>query len=164
MSQKFRLHLDLFMNQFFSPQCLVSLIFLLRIFRKFEIDWFENSRRKWKWRLLWCVRLKLMDVPWILNIWWPMPLFWVFYFIDWYWDEYILRTVILLGGCMEVWTWSSLDACLFWSCFDVIVVKVKVSRGIMPFFPMWSTVRTNHIYFQITQPGSSTVTSLSNFA
>jgi hypothetical protein len=56
----------------------------------------------------------------------------------------------------------------------VIVVRVNVSRGIVPVpchFPQWgSTVRTlinlpmgrfawtNHIYFLITQPGSSTVT------
>jgi hypothetical protein len=50
----------------------------------------------------------------------------------------------------------------------MIVVRVKVSRGIKPFSPMeidcadtmgrfaW----TNRIYFQITQPGSSTVTPL----
>ncbi len=59
-----------------------------------------------------------------------------FYLTDWYWDEYILHTLILLGGCMVVWTWSGLEAFLFWSCIDTIVVRVKVSRGIVPFFPM----------------------------
>jgi hypothetical protein len=55
---------------------------------------------------------------------------------------------------------------LFWICIDVIVVRVKVSRGFEPFSPWGPTVRTlinrptgrfawtNHIYFQITQPGS----------
>jgi hypothetical protein len=27
------------------------------------------------------------------------------------------------------------EACLFWICIDVIVVRVKVSRGILPFSP-----------------------------
>ncbi len=52
----------------------------------------------------------------------------------------------------------------------MIVVRVKVSRGIVPFSLMGLTVRTlinrpmgrfawtNHIYFQITQAGRSTVT------
>ncbi len=31
---------------------------------------------------------------------------------------------------------GGLKACLFWSCIDVIVVRVKVSRGIVPFSPM----------------------------
>ncbi len=35
-----------------------------------------------------------------------------------------------------VWTRGSLEACLFWSCIDVIVIRVKVSRGIEPFSPM----------------------------
>ncbi len=73
---------------------------------------------------------------------------------------------------MVEWTWSGVEACLFWSCTDVIVVRVKVSRGFEPFSPWGSTVRTlvnrpmgrfawtNHIYFQITQPGCSTVTPL----
>ncbi len=71
-----------------------------------------------------------------------MPFFWfLFYFTDWHWYEYILHTVRLLGGCMGVWTWSGLEACLFWSCFNVIVVRVKVSWGIVP-FPQWrSTMR-----------------------
>jgi hypothetical protein len=33
-----------------------------------------------------------------------MPLFFIYYFTDWYWDEYILYTVIVLEGCMVVWT------------------------------------------------------------
>ncbi len=57
---------------------------------------------------------------------------------------------------------------MFWICIDVIVVRVKVSIGFEPFSPWGSTVRTlvhhpmgrfawtYHIYFQITQPGSST--------
>jgi hypothetical protein len=30
---------------------------------------------------------------------------------------------------------------LFWICIDVIVVRVKVSRGFEPFYPGGSTVR-----------------------
>ncbi len=60
----------------------------------------------------------------------------IFYFTDCYWDEYILHTVILLGGCMVVWVWSRLEACLFWSWIHVIVVRVKVSRGFEPLPPM----------------------------
>ncbi len=65
---------------------------------------------------------------------------------------------------MAVWTWSGLEACLFWSWIDVIVVRLKVSRGIVSFSP-WGcgTVRTpanrpwtDPNYFQKTQPGSST--------
>ncbi len=64
-----------------------------------------------------------------------------FYFTDWYWDEYILHTVILLGGCLVVWTWSGLEACLFWSCIDVIVVRVKPEE--LSHSPqLLSTVRT----------------------
>jgi hypothetical protein len=37
---------------------------------------------------------------------------------------------------MVVWTWSGLKACLFWMCIDVIVVRFKVSRGIVPFSPV----------------------------
>ncbi len=61
---------------------------------------------------------------------------------------------------------------MFWTGIDVIVVRVEVSRGIYLFSPMGidSAGRalvnrsmgrlswTNHIYFQVTQPGSSTVT------
>jgi hypothetical protein len=42
----------------------------------------------------------------------------------------------VLEMCMVVWTWSGPQACLFWSCIDVIVVRVKVSRGIVPFSPL----------------------------
>jgi hypothetical protein len=35
-----------------------------------------------------------------------------------------------------VWTSSGLEAYLFRSCIDMIVVRVKVSRGIEPFYPM----------------------------
>jgi hypothetical protein len=71
---------------------------------------------------------------------------------------------------MVVWTWSGLEACLFGSWIDVIVVRVRVSRGFELFSPWGSIVLTlvnhpmgrfawtNHIYFQITQPGNSTVT------
>ncbi len=87
-------------------------------------------------------------------------------------STYILHTVILLGGCMVIWTWGGLESCLFWSCFDVIVVKVKAAEELCHSPHLGSTVRTiinrpmgrfartNHIYFQITQPGSSTVTLL----
>jgi hypothetical protein len=73
---------------------------------------------------------------------------------------------------MVEWTWGGVEACLFWICIDVIVVRVKVSRGFEPFSPWGSTVQTlvhrpmgifawtNHIYFQITQPSSSTFTPL----
>ncbi len=56
---------------------------------------------------------------------------------------------------------------MFWSCIDVIVVRAKVSRGIVPFSPIGSIIWTlvncplgrfawkNHSYFQITQPSSS---------
>jgi hypothetical protein len=37
---------------------------------------------------------------------------------------------------MVVWTWSGMEACLFWSCIEVIVVRVKDSREIMSFSPM----------------------------
>jgi hypothetical protein len=63
-----------------------------------------------------------------VNILWPMPLFLIYYFTDRYWGEYILHTIILLGKCMVVWTWCDLEACLFWSCIDVIVVRVKVKE------------------------------------
>jgi hypothetical protein len=73
---------------------------------------------------------------------------------------------------MVVWTWSGQDACLFRRCIDVTVVRVKVSRGTEPFFameidsadtsqpPNGEIAWTNPIYFQITQPGSSTGTPL----
>ncbi len=57
-----------------------------------------------------------------------------------------------------------------WSCIDVSAVRVKVSRGIEPFSPigidsadtivncpMGRFAWTNHIYLQITQPGSISV-------
>jgi hypothetical protein len=56
----------------------------------------------------------------------------------------------------------------------VLVVRVKVSKGIVSFTPMGidsadtgqphngEIAWTNHIYFQITQPGSSTVTLCTN--
>jgi hypothetical protein len=65
-----------------------------------------------------------------------MPLFWIYYFIDRYTVENIVHTVIMLEGCMVVWTRSGLDACMLWSCNEVIVDRVKVSRGIEPFSPM----------------------------
>jgi hypothetical protein len=37
---------------------------------------------------------------------------------------------------MVVSTGSGLEACLFRSCLDVVVVRVKVSKGIEPFSPM----------------------------
>jgi hypothetical protein len=54
---------------------------------------------------------------------------------------------------------------LVWICIAVIVVRVKVSKEICA-VPQWgSAVRTlvawtYQFYFQITQPGSSTVTPL----
>ncbi len=35
-----------------------------------------------------------------------------------------------------MWTLGGLEDCLFWSCIVVIVVRVKVSRGIGPFSTM----------------------------
>ncbi len=105
-----------------------------------------------------------------------MPL--IFYFLFY---RLVLRRVHFLysncaEGCLVVWTWGSLDSgnLLVWSCYDVIVimVNVKVSKGIMSFSPMGSTVWTldirpmgrfawsNHIYFQITQTGSTRVVPL----
>jgi hypothetical protein len=37
---------------------------------------------------------------------------------------------------MVMWTCGGLEACLFCSCIDVIVVRVKVSRGFEPLSPM----------------------------
>jgi hypothetical protein len=80
---------------------------------------------------------------------------------------YSILLGVLLGGVDVKWSGDLLVLI----CTDVIVVRVKVSRGFA--IPQWgSTVRslddspmgrfawTNHIYFQITQPGSSTVTPL----
>ncbi len=70
---------------------------------------------------------------------------------------------------MVVWTWSGLEACLFWSCIVVIVFEVNVIRGILSFSPMgvgsadtvkhprWRFTWTVHTYLQITQPGSCSV-------
>jgi hypothetical protein len=67
---------------------------------------------------------------------------------------------------------GGLAAYLFWSCIDVIRLWLQ-STGEFCLSPQWgSTVRTlvnrpmgrfawtNHNYFQITQPGCSTVTPL----
>ncbi len=63
-----------------------------------------------------------------------MPLFLILYFTDCYWDEYDFTSINFAGGGgVVVWTWGGLEACLFWSCIDVIVVRVEVSRGIVPF-------------------------------
>ncbi len=35
-----------------------------------------------------------------------------------------------------VWAWGGLEACLFWNSIDVIVLRVKVSKGIEPFSPI----------------------------
>jgi hypothetical protein len=73
---------------------------------------------------------------------------------------------------MVEWTLCGMEASLFCIYIDVIVIRVKVSRGFEPFSPWGWTVRTlvhrpmgrfewtNHIYFQLTQPGSSIVTPL----
>ncbi len=37
---------------------------------------------------------------------------------------------------MALWTFGGLEACLFCSCIDVIVVRVKVSRVLEPLSPM----------------------------
>ncbi len=37
---------------------------------------------------------------------------------------------------------SGLEVCLLWSFIDVIVVRVKVSREIVPFSPKGATVQT----------------------
>jgi hypothetical protein len=57
-----------------------------------------------------------------------------------------------------------IETCLFWSCIDVTVLGLKSAElGIVPFSPMGPLPKgrfawTNHIYFQKTQPSSSTVT------
>jgi hypothetical protein len=74
--------------------------------------------------------------------WWPMPLFLIFYFTDWYWAEYIVHTVILLGGCMwcgheVVWKLACFEAALTW-----LWSRLK-SADELRHSPKWgSTVRT----------------------
>jgi hypothetical protein len=71
-----------------------------------------------------------------------MPLFLIHYF-----HRLILTRVHFtysnfawgLHGGVDV---CGVEACLFWICIDVIVVRVKVSRGFEPFSPWGSTVRT----------------------
>jgi hypothetical protein len=46
-----------------------------------------------------------------------------------------------LHGGVDV-MYISVEACLFWFCIDVIVVRVKVSKGFETFSPWGSTVRT----------------------
>ncbi len=99
-----------------------------------------------------------------------MPLFLIYYFhrltLTRVHFKYSNFAWGLHGGVDVMW----MEACLILICIDVILVRVKVSRGFEPFSPWGSIVRTlvhrpmgrfawtNHIYFQITQPGSSTVT------
>jgi hypothetical protein len=64
-----------------------------------------------------------------------MPIFFIFYFTDWYRDENILHSVILLGGLhggvdVKYIVWRLTCS---WSCMNVIVVRVKVRGGIVPF-------------------------------
>jgi hypothetical protein len=54
-------------------------------------------------------------------------------------STFYICTVILLGGCMSG---CGVETSLFRICIDVIVVRVKVSRGFEPFSPWGSTVRT----------------------
>jgi hypothetical protein len=71
---------------------------------------------------------------------------------------------------MVMWTLGGLEACLFWSCIVVIVVIGLKSSEELSHLPQWVRTLinrpmgrfawTNHIYFQITQPGSRTVTPL----
>ncbi len=49
---------------------------------------------------------------------------------------FYIKYPFLLGGSMVLWLWSGTKACLFWSCIDVSLVWIKVSRGIVPFSPM----------------------------
>jgi hypothetical protein len=97
-----------------------------------------------------------------------MSLYCFFYFTK------VLIRVHFTNGNFALGLHSGVDvnACLFWSCMDVIVVRVKVSRGIVPSpqlgSTLWTLVNrpmgrfawTNYIYFKITQFGSSTVTPL----
>ncbi len=69
------------------------------------------------------------------NIWWPMPLFFIYYFTDGietsaFCIQYLCLRVA--GGVDE----RQSGSLLVWSCIDVIVIRVKVSRGIEPFSPM----------------------------
>ncbi len=61
---------------------------------------------------------------------------------DFLFHRFVMRRVhfrysnFLLGGCMVMWMGGGLEACLIWRYIDVIVFRVKVSRGIVPFSPM----------------------------
>jgi hypothetical protein len=76
----------------------------------------------------------------------------------------------LLGGVDVKWS----GGLFVLSCIEVIGVRVKVSRGVVPFSPMaidsantsqppngenW----TNHIYCKITQPGSVPTEAARNY-
>ncbi len=71
-----------------------------------------------------------------LNIWWPMTLFSIFISAIGIETSTFLYTVMLIGGCLVVWTWRGPETCLLKICIDVIVVRVKISRGIEPFSSM----------------------------
>ncbi len=92
-----------------------------------------------------------------------MPLFFIVYFTNRYWYEYILPRTILRGGCIVVWTWSGLEPCFFKSCNQQRNISLLPNGDGQ--CGHWSTAQRGdlhgHIYFQITQPvSSSTVTSL----
>ncbi len=90
---------------------------------------------------------KFLDKQYIfLNIWWPMPLFW--FFISQICMRRVHFTYSNFGwGCMVMWTWGGVEASLSWSCIDVIVVRVRVSRGFEPFSPMGiDSADTNQSY------------------
>ncbi len=68
-----------------------------------------------------------------LNIWWPMPLCsFLFYVTDWVLIRVHFTYSNFAWWCGRGVVWR---LGLFWSCIDVIVVRIKVSRGILPFSP-----------------------------
>ncbi len=56
------------------------------------------------------------------NIWWHMPFFLIYYFTGWYWHEYILHTVILLGAA---W-WSGRDVVWRLVCFGSTLAWLRL--------------------------------------
>ncbi len=96
--------------------------FMEEIAPNFPVLWIWIRIRKRIWKKSFQIRIRAaLDLKWNwckttlknLNIWWPMPLFFIYYFTDWYWDEYILYIVFVLEGCW--WCGREVDwklACL----------------------------------------------------
>ncbi len=85
--------------------------------------------------------------------------------------RFTYSTVNCFGGCSMMWTWSGVEDWLFWSCTILtwFWLGLKSAEKLCYSPQGGSTLRTlfnrllgrfawtNHIYFQITQPSSSTV-------